>query len=710
MTQNLGSPAGAQARSKLQNAEQLLRAGRFAEAQKACRDLLAFDPRNAPALLMLGLALARTNQLDEAETALDKCISINPRLVSAHTNLGNLFLLKADPTAAVRCYRQALSMSPEHQESLFNLSLAQKALGRYAEASDALHKLLDIAPRHVDAHVQLGVVLLALNEPEKALAAFDGALALREATFEAHFNRGTALVRLGRLEEAKLALARAASMNERNPQVFLALGQTLHRLQERALATSALARAVVLDPDNADAHAALGAVFLEDGWTIAALDEVRKTLSLDANHSYGHIIHGRALTELNRLDEALAANQAAVSVAPDSVEALMNLGLSYLGLGREDETRAAFMQALALSPNDVRVHMNLSRTERIRPGDDRFKELEGFLSEPSRILPNERVELCFTLGRILDQAGQHNRAFEYFAMANRLQGEQKVSKEEENIALLARIKEVFSREFIAARKGVGNPSQLPIFVLGMPRSGTTLCEQVISSHPAVAGAGEVVDLGSSIKILCTRKKITTPMPGLVLELSNEDLRELGEIYVSRLSQRAPGYQYVTDKLPGNYNRVGLIHLALPNAKIIHCTRNPIDSCFSIYSNHFAEHLEHANDLSQLGRFYRRYHDLMEHWRSVLPPDRFLDVRYEDTVGDLEATARRIIAYCGLEWDARCLDFRNNSRSVATLSITQVRQPIYRSSVDRWRNYESELEPLRVALGDLAPSSEPESGS
>ncbi len=202
--------------------------------------------------------------------------------------------------------------------------------------------------------------------------------------------------------------------------------------------------------------------------------------------------------------------------------------------------------------------------------------------------------------------------------------------------------------------------------------------------------------------LINKRRYTKPMPALVHDLTDADLRELGDAYVERLRLRAPEGDHVTDKLLGNYNRIGLIKLALPNATIIHCRRNPVDSCLSIYSNHFADIQEHANDLGRLGRYYRRYHSLMQHWRNVLPEGAFLDLQYEETVQDIEAAARRIIAYCGLDWDPKCLDFRNNARRVATLSITQVRRPVYTSSVDRWRNYEKHLGPLLKGLGELAP--------
>ena len=687
-------------RAKLQAAEQHLRAGQLAATEEICRSILSVDSRSAPALLLLGLSLAQAKKYDAAEDALVRCVAIRPQAASAHANLGNLYLLRGNAGAAEQSYRKALALNPQQAESNFNLALALKNQGRLAEALAALSKALAIKPDYVDALVQAGVVNLAQDDVQAALAFLDRALKLRDNHFEAHYNRGLALVRLGRLDEAKLSIARAAAIDPQSAPAFLALGQTLHRLGELSLATSSLARAVALSPDNAEAHAALAAAFLEDGWTMAALDESEKSLKGDPNYTFGLIVHGRVLADLNRLDESIVAHEKAVAGAPDSLEALLALGTSYLSRGRTDDARGVFLKAKLIKPDDARILLNLARTDRFAPDNAQFRELEAMLSNADRLLPNERIELFFAAGRVLDEAGDFTAAFRHFEAANRLQSERSKPKEQDQIALQERIKAIFSKKFVASHLNDGSPSTLPIFILGMPRSGTTLCEQIISNHPAVAGAGEVLDLEIAIRILSNKRKFTTPMPDLVCELAPSDFRELGETYSARLAQRAPGIPHVTDKLPGNFNRVGLIRLALPNAKIIHCVRSPMDCCFSIFSNHFVEHLEHANDLERLGRFYRRYHELMSHWRDVLPPNSFIDVAYEDMVRDIETTARRVIAYCGLEWDDRCLDFQNNDRRVVTLSITQVRKPIYTSSIERWRNYETQLKPLRDALGDL----------
>jgi Flp pilus assembly protein TadD len=695
--------------TRLREAERLLRAGQFEAAGTACKAMLAEAPQLTPALQILGLSLAQLGDHEGAERAFRQYIAIKPNSAAVHTNLGNLCLLREDAAEAERCYRTALAITPGHPQAHFNLGLALKAQARLSDSLCALNEAIRLKPDYTDALVQSGVVMLAMGDPNAALAAFDRALGLSDRHFEAHRNRGHALIRLERFEEAKLSLAQAAALNGNDHEVFLALGEALRRLRERTLATSALARAAVLKPDSAEAHGALALVFFEDGWTKAAVDEIGKAIALDPENPKHHTINARILGDLNRLEEATRANERAVELAPESLETLSALGGSHLSVGRADEARKVFERAHALHGGEVRAHLNLARIGKFTPGDARLAGLEAFLGKESELAVTDRTGLHFSLGRAYDELGEFDRAFGHYRTANALQGRDRTVSEEEDVAWYERIKTVYSREFLDARKSAGSSSAVPIFVLGMPRSGSTLVEQIISSHPDVRGAGEVQDFEIATKILINHRKLTAAMPELARELSGEALCELGDLYTERLLQRAPGAPRVTDKLLGNYNRIGLIRLALPRATIVHCVRNPMDCCLSIYTNSFAEPLEHANDLGRLGRHYRRYHALMAHWRTVLPEAAILDVPYEDTVRDLESAARRIIAHCGLAWDPRCLDFQNNQRQVRTISITQVRQPIYTSSVERWRNYEKHLLPLRDALGDLATSTQTFSG-
>jgi hypothetical protein len=259
------------------------------------------------------------------------------------------------------------------------------------------------------------------------------------------------------------------------------------------------------------------------------------------------------------------------------------------------------------------------------------------------------------------------------------------------------IKQAFSAENIERLSGEGVSDSTPIFVLGMPRSGTTLTEQIIASHPDVYGAGELHYLLE----ISQRAVAGAAFPSNLRQLDRELLTAWGQEYLSALKRHAPEAARITDKMPQNFQMLGLIHLMLPNAKIIHVKRNPVDTCLSCFTMHFAaKSVKYSYDLTELAHFYVGYAELMEHWRNVLPENAFLEVQYEDVIQDVEGQARRLIDYCGLEWDNACIAFHENKRVVRTASVAQVRKPVYKSSVERWRRYEKHLGPLLDALGDL----------
>ncbi len=262
---------------------------------------------------------------------------------------------------------------------------------------------------------------------------------------------------------------------------------------------------------------------------------------------------------------------------------------------------------------------------------------------------------------------------------------------------LKRVEAVFTPDLIRTRQGTGELSPLPVFIVGMLRAGTTLLEQILASHPQVFGAGELKHFGNAAANIHRTQTYSVEFPEVVSNMSDERFRELGAYYVAVLKRIAPDAVRVVNKMPGNFIHAGLIHLALPNAVIIHAVRDPVDTCVSCFSKLFGEPQNHTYDLAELGRYYRGYQTLMRHWHQVLPHGRILEVHYEDTVADLEGTARRIVAHCGLPWDPRCLEFHRTERPVRTASATQVRQPIYRSAVGRWRPYEPFLGPLLAVL-------------
>jgi hypothetical protein len=329
--------------------------------------------------------------------------------------------------------------------------------------------------------------------------------------------------------------------------------------------------------------------------------------------------------------------------------------------------------------------------------------MEVLAANAESLSRNERMQLDFGLGKAYADVRDYPRSFAHLLAGNARKRAVTAYDEAATFALFDRIEEVFTPALIAAKAGAGEPAAAPIFVMGMPRSGTTLVEQIIASHPVVHGAGELHAFNDAVNELSAADGGTMPFPDGVPALDGGDLRQIGARYVAALRALAArdetaSRERITDKMPSNYYFAGLIHLALPNATIIHCMRDPVDTCVSCFSKLFSGEQNHTYDLAELGRYYRRYQQLMAHWSRALPAGRILDVRYEDVVADLDGQARRIIAHCGLPWDDACLSFHKTERPVRTASVTQVRQPIYSSAIGRWRVYEAQLGPLLDALG------------
>jgi hypothetical protein len=290
----------------------------------------------------------------------------------------------------------------------------------------------------------------------------------------------------------------------------------------------------------------------------------------------------------------------------------------------------------------------------------------------------------------------YSRSFQHLLKGNTAKRSLIAYDEKAAMAFFDRIETVFSREMISAKSGGGDLSPRSIFVLGMPRSGTTLIEQIIASHPMAHGAGELMALND---VVIEAEAGGLAFPEFMSSAEPSAVRRLGASYLEKLGKAAPEGARVTDKMPSNYYYLGLIHLALPNARIIHVARDPVDTCLSCFSKLFSAEQNHTYDLGELGRYYRRYEQLTAHWRRALPPGAFIDVRYEDVVNDIERAARRILSYCDLPWDDRCLAFHQTDRPVRTASATQVRQSIYHSAIGRWRVYEPFLAPFLNALGE-----------
>jgi tetratricopeptide (TPR) repeat protein len=561
-----------------------------------------------------------------------------------------------------RC-RQALATSPEDPRLHNNLGNALLHAGRIEEAASHYRTVLASNPDDLLAHNNLGNALQALKRAEDALTHYQCALAIRPDYPEVHNNAAAALISLGRFEQA----------------------------------IAHLERAILAKPNYAEAHNNMSIALTKCGRLGEALNHGEKANALSPGRPQIHLSLGNILQEVERSEEAIAHFDAAITADPSCAEAWNNLSTALCDIGRFEEARTAAANAIKLQPENPRFYLTLTQCQRITADDPVVAAMEALASGTAALSEEGRISLHFALGKAFADIQQFDRSFRHLREGNALKRRQTSYDETEILAFIDRIQSEFTPELMHAKQGQGDPSCLPIFIIGMPRSGTTLVEQMLASHPLVFGAGERTAFVMGVTEYEGRKLTALDFPGIIRVTSGEYLRRLAASYIKEIRRGAPDVARVTDKLPSNYLFTGLIHLALPNARIIHMRRNPLDTCVSCFSILFRSGHAYSYDLGELGRYFRAYERLMAHWRQVLPERVMLEVDYENLVGDFEGEARRIVAHCDLEWNPRCLAFYDTARPVRTASATQVRRPIYSSAIGRWHAYEPHLRPLFDAL-------------
>jgi Flp pilus assembly protein TadD len=673
----------------------------------------------------------QAGQLVEAIALYDRVTLLNPNIPEIHNNRGVALAALERFAEAERAYRQAVALNPDYADAFNNLGNALCQLGRLDEAEQAMRCAIRVRPDMARPITNLGLVLKSQNRLNDAEAAHREAIALDPKFAEAYHNLGDTLCRLGRLEEAEKNLRYAISLDSNyaealvnlaivlkaqsrlreaetmcrqaialKPQLahaYNTLGNIILDLRRFDDAEKALRHAVALRPHFAEAMSNLGNVLKEQGKLAEAETVYRQAIALNSRIAEAHYNLAGSLSAQDRLVEAEAAYRHAIAINPDFADAHNNLGVTLKFLGRFAEARRSAERALQLAPQDPTFHFNLAELKRFAIGDPDLAVLEE-LARNARTLPvKKQVDLHFALAKAYEDVGDRDGIIRHLLAGNALMRGQIDYDENPALREMGRTAQIFTPQLLGALASAGEPSSKPVFILGMPRSGTSLIEQILASHPQVFGGGELPILNAVAGCLGAFAGRPGPFPDVMAHVSPRDLQRAGAHYVAEIDRMAPDAARVVDKMPSNFRLAGLIHLILPNARIIHTVRDPLDTCFSCFSKLFSNGQHQTYDLAELGRYYRHYQNLMEHWRQLLPPGRIMDVRYEDVVTDLEGQARRIVAHCGLEWDERCLAFHNTERPVHTASALQVRQPIYQSASGRAQPFRQHLAPLLDAL-------------
>jgi tetratricopeptide (TPR) repeat protein len=648
------------------------------------RNQCHIDQRDADQVGHLVMGASETQSSDEPA-----CLTSLYAEVVKRQNAGQL-------AETVALYDRMVLLKPDVAEMHVNRGVALAGVGRLEEAAQSHYRAIALNSDLADAYNHLGDVLSRLGRLGAAEEALLRAVSLRPHFAEALCNLGNTFQRQARHAEAEAAYRRAISLKPDYPQAHNNLSNTLLDLGRLEEAEHALRQAIALFPRLPEAHSNLGNVLRARGRLAESEASCRNAVALNPNYAEAHCNLGSALKDQGRLVEAEVAYRKAIALMPDFAIAYNNLGATLKDMGRLAEARQAVEEAIALEPCNPLYWLNLCDAKRFVVGDPHVSAMEKLTRDIQSSPDRPQIELHFALAKAYDDIGEWEASYRELQAGNAMKRRHVVYDEGAMMELFHRVETVFTPELVRSRGGGGEGSSRPIFIVGMPRSGTTLVEQILASHPKVHGAGELPVFGDLVDRTMS-SHVGPAYPEAMSTLSRERLQQFGNNYVSALLELAPSAERVTDKLLSNFLYLGLVHLALPNARIVDVVRDPIDTCWSCFSKLF-DGLPFTYDLAELGRYYRAYRRLMEHWHRVLPPGTILTLHYESVVADLDGEARRLIAHCGLPWNERCLSFHETARPVRTASATQVRQPIYRSAIGRARFHEQFLAPLRAALG------------
>lgn len=703
--------------------------GRLDQAAQLYQGVLARDPTQVDALHLLGVVTFQQGIPARAVELIGRAIAINPSVPVFHCNLAEAYRALGQLDRAAGCCRTALRLQPNYPEAANNLGLALQAQKRWEEAADQFRLALQLKPDFALAHNNLGNALRQLGDKTQALVHFRQAVLLNPHLAEAHSNLGQLLLEQHRLPEALPHCQAAVRLRPNLPEAHNNLGNALREQGQLLEARASYAEALRLNPDLALTHNNMAQALQEEGRLEEAISWYQQALQLDSRSARIHTNLGSVLAEQEHYEEAVSRYEIALRLAPDYAEAHTGLGSARHEQNRLEEAAAHFRAALSHHPDFAPAHHSLGTVlEELGALDQAaacFREalrhdptypgayaqlatlLKGKLPEAdqaairelllSSSLPdNKRYPLHFGLAQVLDANGAYAEAAAHLHQANtlaraELQKHGKGYDPAEHTRFVDGLIATFTPPLLARLSGIGLETDRPVFIVGLPRSGTTLLEQILASHSQVFGAGELRLTRNSFESL-PRELGTEGLPiDCVPRLDRPAVRRLGQRHLDLLTERNAQALRVVDKMPDNYLYLGLIAILFPRARLIHCRRNPRDVAVSCWMTNF-RHIRWANDPEHVANRFHEYQRLMDHWRRVLPVP-LLEVDYEDTVADLEGVARRLIDWIGLEWEAACLSFHTSSRPVRTASVSQVRQPIYTRSVQRWKHYETELASL-----------------
>ena len=647
---------------------------------------------------------ARLLQRDPGLAAeqLGEILQVAPGDASALQLLAAVRSLQGDPAAALAILAPLAQAHPDTAAIQFDLGRALERCGRRQEAIAALRRAVARDPDLPQAWRVLGDVLTAAGEAEAADAAYVSHV--RHAARDPQLMAAALALAESRIPEAEALLRAQLRQAPTDVAAIRMFAELAARLERNEDALNLLERCLELAPGFREARRNYALVLHRSNRPGQALLEVERLLAADPNDDGSRTLKAAVLCRTGDYAQAIDLYDALLAQHPHNPKLWVSQGHALKTAGHAGRAIAAYRRSLELEPSFGEVWWSLANLKTFRFNADDVATMRGQLARTG-LAQDDRLHLEFALGKALEDAGEYEPSFQHYARGNAIRRGQLAYRAEDTSARVRYIRAHYTREFFAARAGAGSPAPDPIFVVGLPRAGSTLIEQILSSHSRVEGTMELPEITTITRLLRQQGEADEAMPyhAALASLDAAALRTLGERYLAHTRiQRKTAAPLFIDKMPNNFMHIGLIHLMLPNAKIIDARRHPMACGYSAFKQHFARGQGFSYDLEDIGRYYRDYVALMAHFDAVLP-GRIHRVVYERMVEDTEGEVRRLLDYCGLPFEEDCLRFFANPRPVRTASSEQVRQPIYREGVDHWRHYAAWLEPLASALGPVLAS-------
>lgn len=655
----------------------------FTKAEDCALKSLKASQDNLEGLMGLGLSLASQKKYEDAYKAFQTAMDNHPHDPRVFSNAANMLREMHKFGKAEEAAKKALDLDPKNIEALNNMGCILSDTGRYQNAVEFFTKATDISPKFYQAHLNKAIAYQNNGQNADAAISARYAVDFKNDYVEAYNVLGSALSQIGEFEQAQFALQKALQLKPKEAESYINLANLLYASNRFDDGHAAITEALKLEPSNARSYAHLSEIYEKLDEIDNAIDAIDKAIELAPQNPAYLSRKGVMIHVANQVEESLKLFDKALEIAPNYLTTYVAKAEALIALNRLDEAMECIRTLQKMDKNYPTLYFTLTSLKKIESEEDEdFKTmLELANGKTAQKLGLSHVSnLAYAIAKAYDSMQNYDKAFEYYERASKTRRQTLPYNLEEAKQTVPTLKSRYTADVLKAYKGKGFDTDVPIFIVGMPRSGTTLTEQILSSHPGAYGAGELPDLNRAAR--------------LHGGLTPNNAEDIGRTYLELITKRTKDgpYKRITDKMPANFMNIGLISCILPNAKIIHCTRDPIDTCLSNYKQNFMTGQYWSYDLEEMADEYQRYLEMMAYWHKVLP-GKILDFNYEETVDNLESQARKLIDHVGLEWNDACLEPHKQKRAVLTASKMQVTQPIYKSSVKKWKRYEKHLQPL-----------------